>query len=218
MGAHYKIRTEKTGHYFTHGSLSKTTKYTWVCLHGYGQLAKNFIQRFEFLDPSKHFVIAPEGLNRFYFEGFSGRPAASWMTKEDRLDEIADFVLFLNLLRQKTGWDHRPDVKIIYVGFSQGVTTLLRWLNDSAPRVDHFLMWAGGLPDDISFRHRKEYFNAMDAHFFVGDQDPFFNQDIIEENKPLMDSIGLKPSIHFFSGAHIVDESTLKDWVAKNLD
>ena len=122
------------------------------------------------------------------------------------------------MLRQKTGWDHRPDVKIIYVGFSQGVTTLLRWLKDSAPRVDHFLMWAGGLPDDISFRHRKEYFNAMDAHFFVGDQDPFFNQDIIEENKPLMDSIGLKPSIHFFSGTHIVDESTLKDWVAKNLD
>ena len=107
---------------------------------------------------------------------------------------------------------------MIYVGFSQGVTTLLRWLNDSAPRVDHFLMWAGGLPDDISFAHRRNYFKKMDAHFFVGDQDPFFNQEILQENKPLLDSIGLKPLMHSFSGPHIVDEITLKNWVVKYLD
>ena len=58
----------------------------------------------------------------------------------------------------------------------------------------------------------------MDAHFFVGDQDPFFNQDILQENKPLLDAIGLNPTMHLFSGVHIVDENTLKDWVTKYLD
>lgn len=101
MGAHYKIRTEKTGHYFTHGTMTEKTRYVWVCLHGYGQLGKFFIQRFEFLDPALHFVVVPEGLNRFYFEGVNEKPVASWMTKEDRLDEIADYVLYLEALRIK---------------------------------------------------------------------------------------------------------------------
>ena len=47
MGAHYKIRAEKTGHYFTHGKMTGETRFVWVCLHGYGQLGKYFIQRFE---------------------------------------------------------------------------------------------------------------------------------------------------------------------------
>jgi predicted esterase len=218
MGAHYKIRAEKTGHYFTHGSLTGSTSYVWVCLHGYGQLAKYFIQRFEFLDPKKHFVIAPEGLNRFYFEGVNGRPVANWMTREDRLDEIADFVVFLNLLRDKTGWDKYPDTKVIYLGFSQGATSLLRWLRDEGPRVDYLLMWAGGLPDDISFEHRKPYFTNMSSHYFVGDKDPYFNPNILTESKPLFDAIGLTPKLHYFPGTHTVDESALKEWVAHYLD
>ncbi len=218
MGAHYKIRTEKTGHYYTHGSLTSQTRYVWVCLHGYGQLAKYFVQRFEFLDPRSHFVIAPEGLNRFYFEGVNERPVASWMTREDRLDEIADLIEFLELLRAKIGWDKNPEVKVIYFGFSQGVTTLLRWLHDIAPRVDFLLLWAGGLPDDILFNHRREYFRQLSTHYFLGDKDPYFTSFVFEEKKTLVQSIGFELNMHHYFGAHKVDEATLKQWTLDYLE
>ena len=217
MAAHYKIRTEKTGHYFTHGRWEDTTRYVWICLHGYGQLGKYFIQRFSFLDPSQHFVIAPEGLNRFYFEGVNGRPVSSWMTREDRLDEIADFIGFLETLRTRIGWDKNPDVKVICLGFSQGVTTVLRWLHDITPRVDYLLLWAGGLPDELAFDYRRPYFNSIKSFYFVGDKDPFFTDQILEEKKPLIDEIGLNMHLQYFHGSHTVDENALKTWVRENL-
>ena len=218
MGAHYKIRAEKTGHYFTHGSIMDTTRFVWICLHGYGQLGKYFIQRFEFLDPALHYVIAPEGLNRFYFEGVNGRPVSSWMTREDRLDEIADFVLFLEALRNKLKWDKNPSLKVIYLGFSQGVTTLLRWLNDAAPRADYLLLWAGGLPDDIRFDHRREYFGNIPVHYFVGDKDPYFSPELVMANGGLLDEIGLNIQLHHFHGTHKVDEATLNEWIHQHLN
>ena len=212
MGAHYRVRAEKTGHYFTHGSLNGQTRYVWICLHGYGQLAKYFIQRFEFLNPADHYVIVPEGLNRLYFDGVNERPVASWMTREDRLDEIADFVLFLEALRAKLHWDKNPEVKMIYLGFSQGVTTLLRWLNDIAPKVDHLLLWAGGLPDDLLYDRRREYFRSIPAYYFIGDKDPYFTSETIASKKDLIEDIGLQFQVHPFAGTHKVDEAALRAW------
>ncbi len=217
MGAHYKIRTEKTGHYFTHGQLTEATRYVWVCLHGYGQLGKYFIQRFEFLDPRINFVIVPEGLNRFYFEGVNGRPVASWMTREDRLDEIADFIGFLELLRARIGWDKNESVKVIYCGFSQGVTTMLRWLNDARPRADFLQLWAGGLPDDLLNGPAKGYFGAIPGHYFIGDKDPYFTPDTYADKQFLVEAIGLELQLHTFAGTHKVDELALKNWITAYL-
>ncbi len=217
MASHYKIRTEKTGHYFTHGTMTEKTRYIWVCLHGYGQLAKYFIQRFEFLDPASHFVIVPEGLNRFYFEGVNGKPVASWMTKEDRLDEIADYVLYLEALRSKIGWERNQNVKIIYFGFSQGVNTLLRWLQNITPRADYLLLWAGGIPDDILFEHRHDYFRQKACHYFLGDADPYIKHGMLEEKKDLIDTTGLNVNLIHYKGDHRVDAMVLKQWVENNL-
>lgn len=217
MGAHYKIRTEKTGHYYTHGRLESTTENIWICLHGYGQLSRYFIQRFEFLDPAKNYVIAPEGMNRFYDDGLNGRPVSNWMTREDRLDEIADFILFLEGLRQKLHWEKNTNVRIIYLGFSQGVTTLIRWLHDRTPRVDYLLLWAGGLPDDLIYDLRREYFSSLRSFFFIGDKDPFFTPETIDEKKPLVETMGLQLQVEYFQGSHTVEEKALRSWVKNHL-
>lgn len=217
MAAHLKIRTEKTGHYFMHGYLKETTRYVWVCLHGYGQLAKHFVKRFEFLDPEIHTIIAPEGLNRFYFEGLNDRPVATWMTSEDRLDEIADYVGFLETLRQKLGWDKNENIKVIYLGFSQGVTTLLRWMLDATPRADYLLLWAGGFPDDLLFAHRKEYFRLISTHYFLGDSDEYISLDRVEKEKEELALKGFAFDLHHFQGNHKVDEKELTEWIETNL-
>lgn len=213
MSSHYKIRTEKTGHYFTNGSLTENTRYVWVCLHGYGQLAKYFLQKFNFLDPAQHFVIVPEGLNRFYFEGVRDRPVASWMTSEDRLDEIADYVGFLELLRKKTGYDKSPNVKVIYLGFSQGVNTLIRWMGNVHQRVDHLLLWAGSLPEDMLLEQHQSYFGKIQTDYFIGKSDPYFDEKRTLEIVEVTKRAGMNVNVHSFDGDHKVDEPALKNWM-----
>ena len=217
MSSHYKIRTEKTGHYFTHGSLTEKTKYVWICLHGYGQLGKYFIQKFEFLDPAAHFVIVPEGLNRFYYGDTNDRPLASWMTKEDRLDEIADYVQFLELLRNKIGWDKNPSVQVIYLGFSQGVNTLIRWMANIHQRCDHLLLWAGSLPEDMLLEQHQSYFGKIYVHYFIGKSDPYFNQNRTAEIELVATRAGINAKVQWFDGDHKVDETVLRSWITQDL-
>ncbi|MBK9981197.1 MAG: hypothetical protein IPP15_02025 [Saprospiraceae bacterium] len=218
MGSHYKIRTEKTGHYFMHGTVTSETKYVWICLHGYGELGKYFIRHFEFLDPSENLVIVPEGMNRYYTDEKHERVAAHWMTREDRLDEIADYVLFLEALRSKLTWDKNSNLKVIYFGFSQGVTTLIRWLTAIQPRADYILMWAGGIPDDIVFDHSRLYFEKINSHYFIGDKDRYLNNESMQVMKKLLAQTGMKTEIHSFAGDHRIDDDVLKNWVQKNIN
>ena len=216
LGNHYKFRTEKTGHFFTHGSLTEKTRFVWLCLHGYGSLAKYFIQKFEFLDPELHYVVVPEGLNRFY-EGVNERPAVSWMTKEDRLDEIADYVEMLERLRKKLNWDHNPDVQVIYFGFSQGVTTLIRWMTNIHPRCNHLILWAGSIPDDILLEPHQSYFESMATYYFIGKSDPYFKENRFNEIEQLIKQARMLTQVQWFEGEHKVEDAVLQQWVKNYL-
>ena len=62
----------------------------WFVLHGYGQLAGEFIRFFADLATDDSLVVAPEAMNRFYLVNPESAPArdrpvgATWMTREDR--------------------------------------------------------------------------------------------------------------------------------------
>ena len=90
------IIINKTARYYTLGSLNERTKQVWFVLHGHGQLAGNFIKKFEPLLSDDVFFIAPEALNHFYLKRGSMDVGATWMTKEDRLNEIKDYINYLN--------------------------------------------------------------------------------------------------------------------------
>ena len=114
----------KTFRYFTYGDPSKP-KIALYVLHGYGQLAEYFMRKFHKLDES-FFIIAPEGMHRFYVNGTSGRVGASWMTKEARAIDISDTIGWLDKLEEEVNSIHTFDKKII-LGFSQGGATAARW-------------------------------------------------------------------------------------------
>lgn len=213
MSAHYKIRVEKTGHYHTHGMLSDHTRVIWVVLHGYGQLAGNFIRKFEGLDPVRHYVIAPEGLNRFYFEGVNEHPVASWMTRLDRLDEIADYVLFLERLRSTLQWERYTDAKVILLGFSQGVSSLLRWMHNAHPRADQLVLWAGGFPEDANFAASRDYFSGIPATFFLGTADPYLTVERVQERLRGTLPGDLRPVLRTYAGDHRVSKEELVAWL-----
>src|SRR5690554_4646496 len=132
-----QLSVSKTARYYTAGTLDKKTKTIWFVCHGYGQLAKYFIQNFKVLDNGENFIVAPEALSRFYLQGFSGRVGATWMTKEDRENDIKDYNAYLSTLYKKVMKDiPLENVKINILGFSQGVSTVCRWVVSEKIKFD----------------------------------------------------------------------------------
>src|SRR6266704_2680299 len=95
----HSLSTSRTARYFTLGHPSDARELWFVC-HGYGQLASRFLERFHSLESQRRCIVAPEGLSRFYLTEHptERRVGASWMTREDRLHEIDDYVRYLDAL------------------------------------------------------------------------------------------------------------------------
>ncbi|MGB1122955.1 MAG: hypothetical protein ACPG08_05475, partial [Flavobacteriales bacterium] len=122
---YHSFSVTKTARYFTAGPAIAEANGVLIALHGYGQLPEFFMRRLQPLADAGWAIIAPEGLHRFYLEGAHGRVGASWMTKEAREDDIADYVRYLDALSAELGLTERRPVLL---GFSQGVATASRWV------------------------------------------------------------------------------------------
>jgi predicted esterase len=118
----------------------------WIACHGYGQLAAPFAQALEPLDDPTRVILVPEALNRFYpgealrLHGPDSPVGATWMTREDRESEITDYVEYLDLVASTIRREmHHADVKVVALGFSQGVATVCRWaaLGKTRRPADH---------------------------------------------------------------------------------
>ena len=119
----HSIKIEKTAYYYSIGELNNETNEIRIACHGYGQLAST--KKFECIEKQR-FIIAPEGLNKFYINGYSGRVGANWMTKT-KVDEIDDYCCPEQLTDLITKQVHQK-YKIKIVGFSQGTATVSRWI------------------------------------------------------------------------------------------
>jgi predicted esterase len=201
-----KLVISNTARYFTHGN--PRAKKLIVALHGYGQLASYFIQKFEFLDPENYFVIAPEGLHRFYLNGTSGRVGASWMTKENREDDIANYLQYLNTLLKKISSENHYDKKYL-LGFSQGGATASRLLSSGLHNFDVFLLWAAVFPPDLE-RHSMEKFVRSKNYLVIGNEDPYYSAEVIVHEQEKLKETGMKFEVVCFNGKHSVHAETLK--------
>lgn len=199
-----KIIVSKTMRYFTIGDIDKADKLLYV-LHGYGQLASYFLKSFEKLSDS-YFIVAPEGMHRFYLNGTSGRVGASWMTKEAREIDIIENTQNLNQLNKTLDKQFK---KTVILGFSQGGATAARWYFNKNSLFDQLILWASVFPPDINISKEISNNNKTINYFVLGDKDPYFNdtnsKEIINNYK--------KNHFHIerFNGAHKIDLDTLKN-------
>ncbi len=187
---------------------------TLYALHGYGQLAEFFIRKFEPQRAAGWRVIAPEGAHRFYLKGTEGRVGASWMTREARLDDIADYVQALDALRNQVE-PNRTGPQVL-LGFSQGVATALRWAalgEHGAGSWDGLIAHSGVIPPDLRAM-KGELASAPDLQLVVGSSDPYITDHAArfktaEDN--WQEAGGLREAMHLhtFEGAHHIDALTV---------
>src|SRR6201988_48798 len=147
----HTLTTARTARYFTLGAPERATDLGFVC-HGYGQLAARFLARFGPLETPQRCVVAPEGLSRFYLTESPAerRVGATWMTREDRLAEITDYVRYLDAVYDDVfGRLDRGRVTVHALGFSRGAATVSRWTALGKARIDRGVLWGGEVPPDL---------------------------------------------------------------------
>ena len=206
----HHLEVKRTARYYTLGSLGEATNQVWFVLHGYGQLAQFFIKKFEAIAQDTTFVVAPEALSRFYLEGVSGRVGATWMTKEERPQEINDYVFYLNQLYDSVLKDHdTSQFQINILGFSQGNATALRWLNDGHIRCDRFVIWAGFFGNGVADVIDPNKLSSIPTTLVYGTQDEFLTK--IDLNQYVADIQSAIPHLKVitFDGKHTVDKNAL---------
>jgi predicted esterase len=212
MSTEGSLNISKTVRYATLGNIHNSTKLL-IALHGYGQLPRFFIRKFEQLMNEGYFIVAPEGMHRFYLEGTSGRVGASWMTREARLDDISDNIEYLDLVASKFIQEGKFEKKVL-LGFSQGGATAARWDNLGNSLFDCCIFWGSIMPEDIDVSPMKAV--GTNYHFVVGNQDPYFQGDYsVKKAIEAQQQLGLKT--HVFDGKHDIDASFLKSLLANHL-
>ncbi len=172
-------------------------------LHGYGMKAATFVEEFKCIANTGILVVAPEGLSRFYRKGFSGEVVASWMTSEDRLSEIEDYIEYLDKLYQSLVTD--PGTRVLVIGYSQGASTASRWLMRGNSKVTKLVIWGGEFAADIkSFpTERPPIVHVMAS------ADEFITKEQMDQQTIRLRSNGFDVSEYRFDGGHAIHQETL---------
>ena len=216
MSEHH-IEVSRTARYFLTGEPGRSVRDVWFVCHGYGQLASDFVQEFDCIASPERLIVAPEALSRFYLpagEGFHGPDAkigATWMTREDREAEIADYIAYLDRLYNAVfEMIERKNTRVTVLGFSQGGATANRWLTRGEAKADRLLMWGCLLASDSDLNQAATYFRDTELSIVYGTRDRFANTGMIADYEKLLREHSVPYRLETFDGGHRMDRETLK--------
>ncbi len=206
----HHLRVQRTARYFTLGGTpGAEPKSIWFVLHGYGQLAAVFIRYFSDLASDDTLIVAPEAMNRFYLVGIDKAPArdrpvgATWMTREDRDCEIADYVEYLDALQAEVA----PSAKINVIGFSQGAATATRWVEHGAATVERLVLWGGLMPPETDLKRGHAGLRHVPLTYVIGTRDQYVTADMVAAEIARLDAAGIPHEMIRFNGGHVISRT-----------
>ena len=216
--ATHAIVVPRTARYCTIGPTHGFPRELWFVCHGYGQLAPRFIRQFAPLDDGTRLIVAPEGLSRFYLDPIpkrrqdpSPRVGASWMTREDRESEIADYVTYLDRVADEVRHSLTGAApRIVVLGFSQGTATVCRWLASSAMRADQLVLWAGTIPPELDLAAWASRLHGAAITLVAGERDEMVPAAVMATEAERLSAAGVAFTIQRYDGAHEITESGLR--------
>lgn len=188
-----------------------------MVLHGYGQLAARLARHCVPLAAPDALVVLPEALSRFYVEPANGgshvhaRVGATWMTREDRLAEIGDYVAYLDLLHarllEQCGGGEAPALHVL--GFSQGAAAASRWVAHGVARARSLVAWGALLPDELDAALLGERLAGAPLTLVCGTHDALRPLDGVREQAERLRAAGLPAALRTYDGGHRLDPATL---------
>lgn len=203
------IEIKRTAHYWIQKP-DLPIRSILFAIHGYAQLANDFLNDFRLLKNSNVLVITPEGLSKFYNK--ERKPVASWMTSHEREDEIKNYIDYLNQLYSTISNDY-PHLPTNVLGFSQGVSTLLRWISNSSIKPSTVHLCSGTIPPELT-KESFETLNDSNFIYYYGSEDRLLKEDAALKQIRLLGSFDLKVKSAHFSGRHEIPQECLENLMA----
>jgi len=191
----------------------------WYVLHGYGQLAAPFVENFRAIDDGTRLIVAPEALSRFYEGDVQARlhkdakVGASWMTREDREAEIADYLTYLDtvhesMLASVAGAEHPPTVTVL--GFSQGGATAARWVASGRVNAARLIVWGSQFPPELDLADTGAPLRRAESTLVIGTTDVYATPKIVAKETSRLSDAGFPYRFITFQGGHRLDDNTLR--------
>jgi predicted esterase len=211
----HTIEVPRTARYYTIGDATGAVEEMWFVLHGFGQLAGQFAHYFADLADGRRLVIAPEALNRYYAAPASvpagERPVgATWMTREDRQNEIRDYVRYLDLLHDEMTSKH-PGARTVVVGFSQGGATAARWAQLGRSRIARLILWGATVPPDADLGAGRSAFRGAQLTLVLGRRDHYVNGASVDAERSRLTAAGVSFDVVEYDGGHSIKRAVLRD-------
>ncbi len=212
----HHLEVTRTARYVTLGEGLAAPRQAWFVLHGYAQLARSFIRGFEGLDDGSRLVVAPEALNRYYVGDPSGahgpntRVGATWMTREDRLTEIQDYVRYLDRLRDQLFSRYAAAPRLTVLGYSQGVHTACRWTALGSTRPARLILWGADPPSDLDLSAAAAAWRGTRIRIVAGERDGSFSPATAAAARDRLSAAGIDAELVIHPGGHVVHRETLE--------
>ena len=211
-----RFPTRRTGRVAVRGAESPAAvRALWLVLHGYGQLAAPFLEGLRALDDGTRLLVAPEALSRFYdarsqLERHVDAPVgASWMTREDRLEEIEDQAGWLDVVHAEFAARVPEGTPLVVLGFSQGAAAAARWLARGTVRAAHLICWGAGLPPEVPLGPGSALGRTR-CTLVIGERDRFIMAAQVAAERGRLEAAGFAYRFETFAGGHRLDDATLR--------
>ena len=169
-----------------------------VGFHGYGQDEASMMEELQRLPGHEAWTkVSVMALHRFY-DTKSGRVVASWMTKLDREQAMADNVAYVTNVVTKLRIEAADDVPLVFVGFSQGAA--MAWRAAAAGLGARGLVALGGdLPPDVDAARVA----GLPVLIGRGHADTWYSQEKLDADVARLREAGGTPQVVSFEGGHV---------------
>jgi len=212
------IRVSRSARYAVMGSFDGPLSEVWIVCHGHGQLAARFLSRFLPLQRDDRLFIAPEALSRYYLTPPTAGPhapnapvGATWMTSEDRENEIEDYVGYLDSLHDEIfSIVPREKIRLWVLGFSQGTATAVRWVTLGNADPDRVVLWAGMLPSELTAESAAALARRAPLTVVFGSEDEFATPERVRTQEARLKELGVRYDAVRFDGGHEILPDALR--------
>jgi len=207
METHH-FETLRTARYHMLGDAQRSAE-VWYLLHGYGQSAADMLSASSALASGERLLVAPEGLSRFYLRAGTGPVGASWMTREDREQEIRDCLRWLDGLAEHLRGSLGARRSVV-LGFSQGAAAAWRWALLGSSKLERLIAWGGAVPSDLDVGRHADRLRALQVHIVRGANDATYDAQALERDRERLAGIGVAVDTPGFQGGHRLDDALLR--------
>ncbi|MEK7729645.1 MAG: dienelactone hydrolase family protein [candidate division KSB1 bacterium] len=174
-----------------------------LVLHGFGQVAAEFIKIFEPLVQRGILVAAPQAPHQFYRSLADRTVGFSWLTRYERDQSIQDFAGYMEKFYDLVRRERRVDTQRVFVlGFSQGVSMAYRmWAHSRVPLAGG-IACGGDLPPDIG--ERLSALSPLRVLLVHGRHDQIVPLRKAHEAQTQLENAGMPVELFEFEGQHLI--------------